>query len=213
MSEEQETTTAEATVEPAETQENQAPSEVGESKEAQPQQVSEYNVPEGFEINDSMKTELDGLFKDSNINPETAQKIVDKHFEILGERRSSYDDHIENQRQEWASEAMSDKEFGGASLSENMLGARKAMNSFSQPAVSKDGKAVLHQEGPMKGQQMSEVEALMNESGWGNHPAMIRVFHRVNQAMSEDSFVQGDMKPMEKKKTHADIMYGGTHPS
>jgi outer membrane protein OmpA-like peptidoglycan-associated protein len=86
MSEEQETTTAEATVEPAETQENQAPSEVGESKEAQPQQVSEYNVPEGFEINDSMKTELDGLFKDSNINPETAQKIVDKHFEILGEK-------------------------------------------------------------------------------------------------------------------------------
>ena len=81
------------------------------------------------------------------------------------------------------------------------------MNSFSQPAVDADGKAILHSEGSLKGQQMSEVEVLMNESGWGNHPAMIRVFHRINQAMSEDSFVQGDMKPREQKKSAAETMY------
>ncbi len=102
---------------------------------------------------------------------------------------------------------MADKEFGGADLSENMAGARKAMNSFSQPAVGADGKAILHPDGPLKGQQMSEVEVLMNESGWGNHPAMIRVFHRIHQAMSEDHFVQGDMKPREQKKTPAQTMY------
>ena len=212
MSEEQDTSaTAEATAEQAETQESQASSEAGESKEAQPHDEIEYNAPEGFEIDDSTKADLSGLFKDSNLDQATAQKMVDKHFEILGKQKDSYEALISTQRKEWASEAMTDKEFGGSSLSENMAGARKVMNSFSQPAVGKDGKAILHHEGPMKGQQMSEVEVLMNESGWGNHPAMIRVFHRINQAMSEDSHVHGDMKPVEKQKTHADIMYGESH--
>ena len=36
---------------------------------------------------------------------------------------------------------------------------------------------------------------------------MIRVFHRINQAMSEDKFVQGDMKPFVKAKSAAETMY------
>jgi hypothetical protein len=81
------------------------------------------------------------------------------------------------------------------------------MNSFSQPAVDKDGKAVLHKGGVSKGQQMTEIELVMNQSGWGNHPAMIRMMHRISEAMSQDKFVQGDMKPFEKKKTPAETMY------
>lgn len=212
MPEEQETTaTAEATAEQAETQESQTEtSEAGESKQPEPQAV-EYTVPEGVEMDDATKEDLKGLFGDANLDPATAQKMVDKHFEILGKQKNAYEDQVNAQRQQWAEQAVADKEFGGASLAENMAGARKAMNSFSQPAVNADGKAILHQEGPMKGQQMTEMEVLMNESGWGNSPAMIRVFHRINQAMSEDSFVQGDMKPMEKKKTPAEIMYGDKH--
>jgi len=57
------------------------------------------------------------------------------------------------------------------------------------------------------------VEVLLNQTGMGNHPEMIRVFHRISKAVSEDSFVPGDMKPKEQKKSQADVMYGGTHPS
>ena len=214
MSEDQEkTATADATAEPAETQESQADSEAGGSKaaETQTQEKLEYAAPEGFQIDDAMRSDLDGLFRDVNLDQATAQKMVDKHFDILNKHKSTYEEQMEGQRQEWATSARTDKEFGGADLAENLAGARKAMNSFSQPATDKGGKPLLHSDGPMKGQQMTEVEALMAESGWGNHPAMIRVFHRINQAMSEDSFVQGDMKPVERKKTHADIMYGESH--
>ena len=214
MPEDQETTaTADATAEKAETQESPAASEAGGSKEAETQAQGklEYAAPEGFEIDDAMRSDLDGLFRDVNVDQATAQKMVDKHFDILNKHKSNYEDKMEVQRQEWATSARTDNEFGGSNLAENLAGARKAMNSFSQPAADKDGKPILHSDGPMKGQQMTEVEALMAESGWGNHPAMIRVFYRINQAMSEDSFVQGDMKPVERKKTHADIMYGESH--
>jgi hypothetical protein len=41
-----------------------------------------------------------------------------------------------------------------------------------------------------------------------NHPAMIRVFYRAAQVLSNDTnFVKGDMKPVEKKKTAAETMY------
>jgi hypothetical protein len=217
MSEEQEVTaTAEATAEQAETQESQTTSEAGESKEAQVQDQSSYEaytLPDGFQMEESFKNRLDGLFKEANLDQAMAQKFVDEHTGLMAQQFEAGKENREAQQQEWAAESRVDKEFGGANFAENLVGARKTMNSFSNPAVNKDGKAVLHSEGPMKGQQMTEMEVLMNESGWGNAPAMIRFLHRVTQATSNDSFVQGDMKPMEKKKTHADIMYGGSHPA
>tara|TARA_R100000049_G_C1949734_1_gene96709 strand:- start:17 stop:715 length:699 start_codon:yes stop_codon:yes gene_type:complete len=208
MSDEKQETSApaEATAETADTQESQVSSEAGESKEVGTQ-YEPYTVPEGFEIDGTVKADLDGLFQDVNLDQATAQKMVDKHFEILGKQKKNYEDQMESQRQGWASEAMADKEFGGSALSENMAGARKAMNSFSQPAVDSEGKAILSTEGPTKGQQMTEIEVLMNASGWGNHPAMIRVFHRIGKALSEDHFVAGDMRPREEKKTAAQVMY------
>ncbi len=166
-----------------------------------------FTIPDGFVMDDAQLAEVKDFAKEFNLDQSQAQKMVDKHFDIISKNNDLIQSAQESRLKEWASQAMADKEFGGADLSENMAGARKAMNSFSQPAVDADGKAILHSDGPLKGQQMSEVEVLMNESGWGNHPAMIRVFHRIHQAMSEDHFVQGDMKPREQKKTPAQTMY------
>lgn len=166
-----------------------------------------FSIPDGFEISAEGSADISEIAKEFGLNQAQAQKMVDKHFDIVSKNNDSITAAKDSTLKEWAGQTMADKEFGGANLSENMAGARKAMNSFSQPAVDADGKAILHQDGSLKGQQMSEVEVLMNESGWGNHPAMIRVFHRINQAMSQDHFVQGDMKPLEQKKSAAETMY------
>jgi len=209
MSEEQESTaTAEATAESAETQESPAPSETGES---QPQQDSQgyepFVIPEGFSMNDEQSTDVSTFVKDLGLDQANAQKAVDKHFELMDKLRDKGNEAQANVYQEWASATRTDKEFGGNDLAENLSGARKAMNSFSEPAKDANGKALLHKEGPMKGQQMSEMEVLMGESGWGNHPAMIRVFHRINKAMSADSYVTGTLVPPTSKKTQAETMY------
>ena len=209
MSEDQEVTaTAEATAEPAETQESPAPSEIGESQPQQePQGYEPFVIPEGFSMNDEQVTDVTSFAKDLGLDQANAQKAVDKHFELMSKVRDQGTQAQEAMHQEWASAARTDKEFGGNDLQENLSGARKAMNSFSEPATDAKGKAVLHKDGPMKGQQMSEMEVLMGESGWGNHPAMIRVFHRINKAMSADSYVTGSLVPPTTKKTQAETLY------
>ena len=210
MSEEQEATaTAEATADQAETQESQATSEAGGGQTQQPTGYEAFSIPEGFAMNDEQVSDFTVFAKDLGLDQGGAQKAVDKHIEMMGKARDRGIQAQEAMHSEWATETRNDKEFGGANLPENIAGARKAMNSFSQPAMN-DGKPVLHQEGPMKGQQMTEVEVLMNESGWGNHPAVIRVFHRISKAMSEDSFVAGSLAPPETKKSQAEVMYPST---
>ncbi len=207
MSEEQETTaTAEATADQAETQESQAKGEAGESQTQQPTGYESFTMPEGYTMNDEQTSDYSTFAKDLGLDQTQAQKAVDKHFEFVNKAREQGMQAQEAMQEGWATETRNDNEFGGSNLSENIAGARKAMNSFSQPAVN-DGKPVLHQDGPMKGQQMTEMEVLMNESGWGNHPAMIRVFHRISKAMSEDSFVTGSLAPPATKKTQAEVMY------
>ena len=195
--------------ETTETQESpeQAAPQAGSEQEATKAGYEPFTIPEGFTMDEAQTSDVSAVAKEFGLDQAQAQKMVDKHFDIISKNNDLVSAAQETRMKEWAGQAMADKEFGGANLPDNMAGARKAMNSFSQPAVDADGKAILHQEGSLKGQQMSEVEVLMNESGWGNHPAMIRVFHRINQAMSEDSFVQGDMKPREQKKTAAETMY------
>jgi len=207
MSEEQEATaTAEATADQAETQESQATSEAGGSQTQQPTGYESFTMPEGYTMNDEQLSDVTTFAKDLGLDQAGAQKAVDKHLEMMGKVRDRGVQAQEAMHSEWATETRNDKEFGGSNLSENIAGARKAMNSFSEPAVN-DGKPVLHQEGPMKGQQMTEMEVFMNDSGWGNHPAVIRVFHRISKAMSEDSFVTGSLAPPSTKKTQAEVMY------
>jgi hypothetical protein len=212
MSEESQegTATAEATAEKeTETTESQeTTSEAGSEKQEQDSQPTEFTltVPDGYEMSDEGKSDYMSFVDELNKLPEAdrAQAMLDKHLSSV----SNSQEAREAMHQEWAKESMNDKEFGGANLQENMIAARRTMNSFSDPATDANGKPVLHQDGTMKGQQMTEIEVFMNETGYGNHPSVIRMVHRMTQAMSEDHrFVMGNMKPRENKKTPAEVMY------
>jgi len=209
-----EESTAEVTTETTDSPEQAQPQAGSEkeqgtdgSSEGQAVEYQAFSIPDGYTMDKAEASDLSDFAKEFNLSQEDAQKMVNKHFDYLSKNNVKLEALKSDQLGEWASEATADKEFGGANLSENMNGARKAMNSFSQPAVDANGKPILSSEGANKGQQMTEIEMLMNQSGWGNHPAMIRVFHRINQAMSEDKFVQGDMKPFVKAKSAAETMY------
>ena len=42
-----------------------------------------------------------------------------------------------------------------------------------------------------------ELRALLNDSGMGNNPEVIRAFYRVGKAISEDKFVGGKAAPVD----------------
>jgi hypothetical protein len=72
-------------------------------------------------------------------------------------------------RNGWSDSSKADKEFGGERLSENLSVAKKALDAFGT----------------------TELRSLLNESGLGNHPEVIRFMFRAGKAISEDSMVTG----------------------
>jgi hypothetical protein len=75
----------------------------------------------------------------------------------------------------WTEQVKTDKEIGGDKLDQNLGIARKAIDTFGSP----------------------ELKALLNSTGLGNHPEVVKLAFKVGKAISEDRFVTGSPKGAE----------------
>lgn len=133
----------------------------------------EFKAPEGKEFDPEVIAEYSKVAKELNLSQESAQRVLDAMGPKLAERQTA---QIEALRNGWADSSKTDKEFGGERLSENLSVAKKALDAFGT----------------------NELRALLNETGIGNHPEVIRFMFRAGKAISEDKFVSGsknDAKP------------------
>jgi hypothetical protein len=73
------------------------------------------------------------------------------------------------QQKSWVEDAKADAEFGNDKFDESIAVAVKARDSFGT----------------------SEFNEMLDSSGLGNHPEMIRFLHRVGKAISENSVIVG----------------------
>lgn len=124
----------------------------------------EFELPDGLRMDDVGLSAFSEVAKDLNLSQDAAQKMLDKMAPAMAERQA---EAIRQVQTEWLEGAKSDKEFGGEKLNENLATAKKALDSFGSP----------------------ELRTLLNETGLGNHPEIIRAFYRAGKAISEDKFV------------------------
>lgn len=129
-------------------------------------EVYEFQAMEGQEFDPEVMKSFSEIAKELDLPQDAAQKVLDKVAPKILERQMQA---LENVRNEWAESARTDKEFGGDKLNDNLVVAKKALDSFGTP----------------------ELRKLLNESGLGNHPEMIRLMYRAGKAISEDRFVGG----------------------
>lgn len=129
----------------------------------------EFKAPEGVSFDEGVIGAFSEVAKDLNLPQDAAQKVLDKMAPVIQARQM---EQFEAARNQWAEATKADKEFGGEKLDENLATAKKALDTFGTP----------------------EFRALLNESGFGNHPEVIRVFYRAGKAISEDRFVAGGGK-------------------
>lgn len=149
------------------------PAEVGkpEATEAPKAQAGapekyEFVSPEGVAFDEAVLKHYSEVAKELNLPQEAAQKVIDRLAPVMHQRQA---EQIAATRTEWENASKADKEFGGQNLDANLSVARKALDTFGSP----------------------ELRALLNESGLGNHPEIIRAFYKAGQAISEDRFVGG----------------------
>lgn len=125
----------------------------------------EFKAPEGAAaFDDHVIEQFSEVARELNLPQDAAQKVLDKMGPAIQARQA---ETIQAARTMWADSAKTDKEFGGEKLTENLAVAKKALDQFGSP----------------------ELRTLLNESGLGNHPEMIRVLYRAGKAISEDRFV------------------------
>lgn len=138
----------------------------GDKAQAKAPEVYEFKAGEGREFDPEVLKSFSEIAKELDLPQDAAQKVLDKVAPKILERQMQA---LETARNEWAESARTDKEFGGDKLNDNLVVAKKALDSFGTP----------------------ELRKLLNESGLGNHPEMIRMMYRAGKAISEDRFVGG----------------------
>lgn len=126
----------------------------------------EFQAPEGQKFDDAVLGAYSEIAKELDLPQEAAQKVLDKVAPVIAARQA---EQIAAAHKEWATSAQTDKEFGGDKLAENLGVAKKALDTFGTP----------------------ELKTLLNQSGLGNHPEVIRAFYRAGKAISQDTFVGG----------------------
>jgi hypothetical protein len=142
----------------------------------------EFKAPEGKEYDPETLTRFSDVARKHNLTQESAQSLLDDLAPMVAERQAQVLDSL---RTEWAESSQADKEFGGAAIKENLAVAKQAMEKFGTP----------------------ELRTLLNESGLGNHPEVIRFMFRAGKAISEDKFVPPSVGGLPSNRGAASVLY------
>lgn len=140
----------------------------------------EFKLPEGVKLEGAPLEELSGLAKELGLTQEQAQKVADLGAKQAQAMASQFSDQHKATVDEWATQTKSDKEIGGDALESNLGVAKKALDEFGSP----------------------ELKKLLNESGLGNHPEVVRFFVKAGKAISEDGrLVTGAARQQSREAT------------
>ena len=134
--------------------------------------VYEFKAPEGVTLDQARVDEFTALAKDLKLPADKAQALVDMATKVEVQRAEAF----ETLKAQWADEIKADKVLGGDKLDQTMATAKKVYSLL--PA-----------------QEAESFKAMLNASGFGNHPSMVRLLHAVGTALSEDKFVPGNTAP------------------
>ena len=145
---------------------------------AEAEVVYEFNLPEGVQFADGEVDAFKTVAKDLKLPKEGAQRILD----IATAREQARAEAFQTTVRGWAETTKADKELG---KDENIAIAKKTVETFGTP----------------------ELKEVLNSSGLGNHPEMIRLMARIGNAMTEDSVVKGDTGEGTAKPTLANRLY------
>ena len=130
--------------------------------------------------------------RDLGLTQEAAQKLAEKRVAGKAAAEAKALDALKTARQGWVSDLRNDPEIGGDKLTENLAVAKKALQTFDKPA---------------EGQKVGALTQLLNQTGFGDHPEVIRFFTRLGKSISEDRFVPASGSTSQAKQDPVSVLY------
>jgi hypothetical protein len=146
----------------------------------------EFKAPEGIAFDAEVISTYSNVAKELGLPQDAAQKLIDQIGpKIAQSQQTALKTAIDTTMAEWQLASKSDKEFGGERFDANLGVANKAIETFGTPALRK----------------------LLDDTGIGGHPEVIRAFFRAGKQISEDRFVPGGARTTATKNP-AQALYG-----
>jgi hypothetical protein len=148
---------------------------VADSKPAPAEAVPTYNIeaPEGYD--------KDGFIKfatEHKLDPKVAQNLIEREVTSINATFEKAAAEHKAEVAKWKQQLETDKEFGGDAFKGNSALVATFVKKFASPDVVK----------------------LFNDTGLGNHPALVKMFHKMAQATSSDKMVGKDSPPPAAKE-------------
>lgn len=164
----------------------QQPDGQGEQAKAKPPEKYELKLPEGAKLDPKHLEAVTEYAKSLGMNQEQAQALVERDAALVSTYEKGVVEAHAKRVEEWHRQVVADKDLGGTNFDATREAARRALARFGNDSFKQ----------------------MLNESGYGNHPEVVRVFAAIGRAMAEDRFVNAN-NPANAKKDAASILYGG----
>jgi hypothetical protein len=136
-----------------------------EATETQAPESYDFKLPDGIELDADAVTEFSAIAKEMKLDQASAQKLADVAANMVQRQAEQHAATVQG----WVDQVKADKEIGGDKMPEHLAIAQKALDTFGSP----------------------ELREILNSTGLGNNPEVIRAFYRAGKAISEDTFVPG----------------------
>ncbi len=151
--------------------------------EGAPEKYEPFKLPADVTVNQPILDEFHNLAKELNLSQEKAQKLVDlqlKHVETFAQ---TMQDEFQKIKDGWKADT------------------KKALGTNLQPSLVTAGRAIEKLGTP-------ELRQMLNQTGVGNHPELVKFFVEVGKLVSEDKVVDGKNKSVIK--SDAELFYGNS---
>lgn len=154
------------------TDEERAAEDAAKEREAgAPEEYADFTAPEGVELDSETLDQFKAIAKEDNLSQGAAQRYVDAAAQLMQNASNQLADSILETRQNWLDASKADKDFGGDKLDASLATAKRSLETYGTPALKE----------------------LLDTTGLGNHPEIVRLLVKTGATVTEDKIVTGDI--------------------
>lgn len=127
----------------------------------------DFKFSDGLEMDPKAAEAFTPLLKKYGISQEAAQDLASAWVAELSRQDGVINEMYTGQVESWEAAVKADKEIGGANYDASLAVARKGIAKFATP----------------------ELKGILDQTGLGSHPEMVRLFTKLGKLASEDTHV------------------------
>lgn len=152
--------------------------------------VYKYTLPEGMTADDAVSDAMNPVFKEAGLTQKQVDTVVGEYAKLVQKDQEARAGKVDETLTGWLDAAKNDPEIGGDKWDQSVKEANSVLDRFGD----------------------DDIDAALQQTGAGAHPAIIRLLTRVGKAIADDTFTTGKRAETEKL-SFEDKMYADTTPA